>query len=220
MLLDVTLYRSGYDGFFAPNSFLSNAALGQRTYYADSDELITNDAGEGVGVFSSFNLGEATVHGIDASIAFAPVPRFLLQVTGSFIDLTDIEGIDIDSANGRPDIARTTEASSLNAPPYALSLQATARELRGGEASASVRWVAGYAFAAGINVGTIPSFATLDLDASWRTPLPSVRILLGVRNLVACVEDRTCGFDRRHIEMVNMPAIGTIFTAGVRVHRE
>jgi iron complex outermembrane receptor protein len=85
----------------------------------------------------------------------------------------------------------------------------------------------------------IPTFGALDASLSARIPrLPGTMLSLSVANLFSCTaesityatgtvpansqlaaEDRKCGFNRQHIEMINMPTIGTMVFLGMRVSR-
>ena len=89
----------------------------------------------------------------------------------------------------------------------------------------------------------IPTFGTLDANFSYRLPaaLQATQLNVGVSNLLSCsaenvtfrtravrppalsqpnnliiAEDRGCGFNRTHREMVNMPYIGTMVFVGAR----
>ena len=101
------------------------------------------------------------------------------------------------------------------------------------------RNVNGYYFRSGTNTGVIPTFGTLDLNASLRIErLNNTLINVGVSNLFSCTannvkykagtpqpnmiiesEDRACGTGRKHVEMINMPQIGTMVFVGLRYHR-
>jgi hypothetical protein len=94
----------------------------------------------------------------------------------------------------------------------------------------TARHVTGYNFQSGINVGRIPTFNTVDLNLGYRLPpigeSGSATINLAVTNLFGCrskVEgtesSNSCSFGEKHIEMVNMPEIGTVMFLGVRYHR-
>jgi hypothetical protein len=100
----------------------------------------------------------------------------------------------------------------------------------------TVRYVNGYDFRGGVNFGRIPSFATIDLSATYRIASSPLKVLFQAQNLFACVGGtstppaagisanvpaayvggRQCGFGQSHVEMLNMPAIGAMVFLGLR----
>jgi hypothetical protein len=100
-----------------------------------------------------------------------------------------------------------------------------------------------YYFRSGTNTGVIPTFGTLDASVTVKVPqLQNSLVSLSVANLFSCTgenvrwstptttppsqpnsvlasEDRGCGFDRKHMEMVNMPSIGPMMFLGIRFSR-
>ena len=104
------------------------------------------------------------------------------------------------------------------------------------------RTYVGYYFRSGSNSGVIPTFGTLDANVGYKLPFAAnAQLNVGVNNLFSCTgenptyatptvtapaiaqpnsilasEDRGCGFNRKHIEMINMPAIGTMVFVGMR----
>jgi iron complex outermembrane receptor protein len=101
------------------------------------------------------------------------------------------------------------------------------------------RNVNSYYFRSGSNQGVIPTFGALDASVSVKVPsMQNTLVSLGVNNLFSCTansvtyvagttpansriasQDRGCGFNRKHIEMINMPQIGTMAFLGLRVSR-
>jgi hypothetical protein len=96
--------------------------------------------------------------------------------------------------------------------------------------------VTGYRFRSGINNGFIPTFQTFDVTLSRRLPTIGAQVNLSVQNLFSCsggyhevrvgqvspgtfVKNRHCNFGQRHLEMINMPTIGTMIFLGVRYDR-
>ena len=98
--------------------------------------------------------------------------------------------------------------------------------------------MASYPFRSGVNVGTIPTFGTIDISASYKLPMDGVRLNLSVQNLFSCsggtytpptflsganpgtvTSGHRCGFGESHIEMINMPEIGTMAFLGIRIDR-
>jgi hypothetical protein len=102
----------------------------------------------------------------------------------------------------------------------------------------TVRYVNGYSFLSGINAGRIPTFDTFDFTAGYRVPALNGRFNLSVQNLFSCRSGTSsingwlaatkpliytakseCGFGQKHIEMINMPEIGTMVFVGFRWDR-
>lgn len=217
LFLDVTGYRSKYKNFFSP--------LGNIGVATQNGELVTNDAGVPQLIFTYFNLGRAELRGMDAGLAYAVSPRVTVNGTVSLADLESVEGIDFRLANGEPDVAKNRELSSLNAPTTKWTLGIRGTDLANFNGGAMVRHVNGYSFASGINVGTIPTFTTLDMNLGYQLQRFGNPLLqLSVNNLFTCqsAKDATqsdgCGFRQKHLEMINMPEIGTMVFLGVRVH--
>jgi iron complex outermembrane receptor protein len=107
--------------------------------------------------------------------------------------------------------------------------------LRGGF---TARHVGGYAFTSGVNVGRIPTFSTGDVSLGYALPTLGAHLNLSVQNLVACTGGTStpngwiaagrpatytakseCGFGKKHVEMLNAPALGTMAFLGVRWQR-
>jgi len=132
------------------------------------------------------------------------------------------------------------EATSLNSPQTKWTLGATAKDVGPLTLGATWRNVTDYYFRSGSNTGVIPTFGTLDAQASLKlSSLQNTMLSLGVSNLFSCTaqdvtfktptgaqpnsaiasEERGCGFNRRHVEMINMPEIGPMAFLGVRIQR-
>jgi len=227
VFMDIAGYYSDYENFFSPLTTINLVAAGQTAYIGGSSTPVTGPSGD-QSVLTYFNLGSATVYGLDAGARVLLNPNLSLSGTLSYITLDDIEGIDIRTATGAPDSAKIRELSSLNAPEIKYTFGATMHDVANFDAGLSLRHVDEYRFASGINAGLIPGFTTVDLNASYRLPWFNTSLLLGVNNLFTCVADVEdtpgdeggCGFDEKHIEMINMPAVGTMLYLGARVHRQ
>jgi iron complex outermembrane receptor protein len=102
----------------------------------------------------------------------------------------------------------------------------------------TVRYVNGYNFLSGINNGKIPTFSTFDVTAGYKLPKLGASLNLSVQNLFACrggtstvdgwlaaakplkyTAGQECGLGKKHIEMINMPEIGTMAFLGIRFDR-
>ncbi|HET6762716.1 MAG TPA: hypothetical protein VFH27_03565, partial [Longimicrobiaceae bacterium] len=111
------------------------------------------------------------------------------------------------------------------------------------QGGASLRHVNRYYFRSGINMGQIPNFTGMDFSLGYRMPQYHSLINLNVANAFSCVgnftyasslpatdprrnsdplnknpisEDRSCGFNKRHSEMIKMPEVGTMVFLGVQ----
>jgi iron complex outermembrane receptor protein len=186
-------------------------------------------------VLTYYNLGNAKVYGVDAGLTALLTRHIEARTTLSTVKIDKLTV----PAGASP------EATSLNAPSTKWTVGATARDLGPVTAGLTFRNVNAYYFRSGTNTGVIPTFGTLDANVTVKVPtLQNALVSLSVSNLFSCTgenpryatptvtapaiaqpnsvlasEDRGCGFDRRHIEMINMPAIGTMMFLGVRYNR-
>jgi outer membrane receptor for ferrienterochelin and colicins len=230
LFLDVTGYAATYENFMSPLSFVSFPALG--TFAYQNGQRLVDGGGNAPIALTYFNLGTAKLRGIDAGVNYFVTPTINLRGTYSAIQLRSMEGVDIRDLVGQPDTARIREASTLNAPSDKWTVSANFNEIGhilGGAffGGLTMRHVNSYFFVSGINKGTIPTFTTLDLNAGYRIPrFDNLLVNVGVSNLYTCraedpnapSADGRCGFDKRHVEMINMPSLGTMITIGARYH--
>jgi iron complex outermembrane receptor protein len=224
LFVDVTGYRSKYRDFLSPLSTIAFPALGSRAYV--NGEPVLNESGAEQAVLTYFNLGTAKLVGVDAGIDFAVTPTFTLSSTFSWAELRDIDEIDIRNVLGAPDTARIREASVLNAPELKWTVGGRVTNWHGVNAGLTVRHVDDYFFASGINKGVIPTFTTVDLSLGWRVPgVRGALINANLSNLFVCrggdprttyADEESCGFGKKHAEMINMPELGAMLTVGVR----
>ncbi len=219
LFLDVAAYRAQYQDFLSPLIFIGDQ-LGLvspepiRAYFMDDGAEVGPAT---ILELTYINLGEATIHGTDAGATFALTPRVSLRGTLSWLDLQSREPGDLPAGQ---------EATALNAPDFTWTLGARAVDLGPLNASTTFRSVKGYDFHSGINRGRIPSHATLDAAVGYRIPQINSEITLSAQNLFACGAEESapfgesgetsCGFGQRHVQMVNMPAIGTMVYLGLR----
>jgi iron complex outermembrane receptor protein len=186
-------------------------------------------------VLTYYNLGNAKVSGVDAGLT-ALLTRHL--EARSTLSTVKIDKLTIPAGG-------SLEAASLNAPSTKWTLGATARDLGPVTTGITFRNVNAYYFRSGTNTGVIPTFAGLDANITVKVPsMQNSIVSLSVSNLFSCTgenprwstpavtpptpaqpnsmlasEERGCGFNRKHIEMVNMPAIGPMMFLGVRFNR-
>jgi iron complex outermembrane receptor protein len=220
--IDATGYYSDYKNFLGSLKAINNPyAAGARTFaYDHTGQVITDENDVPQIVLTYRNLGDATIYGTDVGTRFLLTPTVTLSGTMSWITLNSVE-----------ETATDREATALNSTPVKWAVGAEfdriAGPLFGGF---TARHVTGYTFQSGINVGRIPTFNTVDAHLGYRLPpigdSGSATINLSVTNLFGCrskVEgtesSNSCSFGEKHIEMVNMPEIGTIVFLGVRYHR-
>jgi iron complex outermembrane receptor protein len=245
VFLDGTYFRSDYTNFMSPLTVVGNpfatAAAGGPTFASptvnpgntipvNAQGRIVNQAGISPIVLIYYNLGNAKVSGTDLGANFVATRNLDVRATLSTVKIDEL----IAPAGSSP------EATSLNAPTTKWTVGATAKDLGPWSASLTYRNVNAYYFRSGSNTGVVPTFGTVDASVSLKVPqIRNALVSLGVSNLFACTaenvrystptggqpnsviasEDRACGFDRKHVEMINMPEIGTMAFLGVRFTR-
>lgn len=235
LFLDVTGYRSRYQDFLSPLVAIANSLptlpAANRTYAVNGRGEIVNGPGQAALPLIYFNLGRATLRGVDAGLKFYAAENLNLTGTFSWLDLSEVE-----VPAGRE------EATSLNSPNTKWTLGVNHEEfgrILGGSffGGLTARHVNSYYFRSGINMGVVPTFTTLDANVGYRIPRWNSTVQLSVANLFTCraeygygtaqqdplrqapiSKERECGFDKRHLEMINMPEIGTMVFLGVRYH--
>ena len=239
LYFDGTYYHSNYENFLSPLAVIANPFLGATATYAypianpngipvDANGRIVNAAGIAPLTLIYYNTGKATISGVDAGVNFFATDRVELRANLSTVKLSNLEVP-----------AGLEEATALNAPGTTWTLGATAHDMGPVTFGGTFRNVQGYYFKSGSNAGVIPTFGTLDLSLSAHLPqLPNASVNLSVANLFSCSaesityvtgttppnsqiasEERKCGFNRTHGEMINMPSIGTMLFLGMRVSR-
>ncbi|HEV2121416.1 MAG TPA: TonB-dependent receptor, partial [Chloroflexota bacterium] len=238
LFIDVAGYYSRYENFLSPlvviaNPFPSATNPNPTFAYDAKGQLIRNEAGLTPVMLTYFNLGRATIYGTDAGINYFVTPKISLNSTVSLLQVDTVE-----VPAGRE------EATAINAPDTKWTLGANFNEIgRLAEGfffgGLTARHVNSYYFRSGINMGVIPTFSTLDLNAGYRLPRWNTSFNVGVSNLFTCSQkddaaftyaptdplrrsptnkERECGFGVKHHEMINMPAIGTMVFVGARYH--
>ena len=238
LYFDGTYYHSNYENFMSPLAIIGNPFAATKTYASpianpngipvDAQGRIVNAAGITPIALTYYNLGKATISGVDIGANFFATDRTELRGTLSTVKLTNLEvpkGFE--------------EATALNSPGTKWTIGATMRDIGPATAGMTFRNVQGYYFKSGSNQGVIPTFGSLDASLSSRVPgLDGALLSLSVANLFSCTaesftyvaatvpassqlatEERKCGFNRKHNEMINMPAIGTMVFLGMRVSR-
>jgi iron complex outermembrane receptor protein len=239
LYLDGTYYHSDYENFMSPLAVISNPFTGATATYAyptknpngipvDANGRIVNAAGVTPVSLTYFNIGKATISGVDVGANYYATDKLELRGTLSTVKLSNLN---VPTAYA--------EATALNAPGTKWTLGATMRDIGPATAGLTFRNVNAYYFRSGSNQGVIPTFGTLDASVNVKLPeLQYALVSLGLSNLFSCTansvtyvaattpansqiatEDRGCGFNRKHSEMVNMPQIGTMAFLGMRISR-
>ncbi|AHG91265.1 TonB-dependent receptor plug [Gemmatirosa kalamazoonensis] len=247
LYLDATYFRSDYQNFMSPLTIVGNpfAAGGAATWAVPTENpgnhipvnaqgRIVNQANISPIVLIYYNLGNAKVSGTDIGANFVATPHVELRGTVSTVKIDELT-----TPSGA-----SPEATSLNSPTTKWTFGGTARDVGPLTFGATWRNVNAYYFRSGSNQGVVPTFGTLDASVSLKlSTLQNTMLNLGVSNLLSCTaqdvtyvpasklptgaqpnsiidqEDRSCGFNRRHVEMINMPEIGPIAFLGVRFQR-
>ena len=246
LFVDGTYFRSKYKNFMSPLTIIGNPfatpAAGGATFAApltnpgnlipvNAQGNIVNQANVTPIMLTYYNLGDAKVSGVDAGVTALLGDRLEVRSTLSTVKIDDMT---------LPP-GGSLEATSLNSPTTKWTLGATARNIGPVTAGLTFRNVNAYYFRSGTNTGVIPTFGTIDATVSYRLPsqLRDATLQLSVANLFGCTsegvtyltpsggqpnsvmatEHERCGFGRRHVEMINMPEIGTMFFLGMRYSR-
>jgi iron complex outermembrane receptor protein len=236
LFIDAAGYYTKFDKFQSPlviiANFLSPAAAGGPTFAYDAvtgEKMVGKTGGNQIAL-TYFNVGTATVHGADVGVRYLFTPTIDLNATTSLQKVDKITR----KATDPP------EATAFNSPTAKATLGMNFAELMDRRLSYGwlSRWVAGYDFLSGVNIGRIPAFATLDMNVGYRLPAMNARVNLSVQNLFSCrsgqtkpdgwiasgrkqifTADQSCGFGEKHVEMLNSPEIGTMVFLGLRVDR-
>lgn len=219
-LVDVAGYIGDYEDFLSPltvfaNPFGATIFHDEPTvaFFPDGTQVTGEPVGEGGPQIplTYFNIGDADVRGLDLGATFILNPQVHLRGSFSYISLSS------DQAEAGPE----REATALNSPSTKWTLGASLRDFGNLSGGATLRHVNGYRFLSGINAGRIPTHTNLDLSAEYRIGDTGVRVNATVQNLFSCAKDeeadtRNCGIDERHVQMVNMPAVGTMLMVGLK----
>ncbi|MDP1857339.1 MAG: hypothetical protein Q8K82_01640, partial [Gemmatimonadaceae bacterium] len=181
-------------------------------------------------VLTYLNLGNAKLKGMDMGARFILSDRAAMSGTLSLTKLSSVE-------KKPTDPPAVNEATSLNTTPtkwnVGMDFNSAQFNSLGGF---TIRHVTGYNFRSGINAGKIPTFETLDLTFGKRFPSLGAQLNVSFQNIAACSngayellagqaspgtfrKKRKCNLGQRHLEMINMPTIGTMIFVGVRYER-
>ncbi|MEO8192751.1 MAG: TonB-dependent receptor [Gemmatimonadales bacterium] len=235
--VDITGYRSNFKKFMSPLVIIANpltpASAGGPTFAFDAktgDQLTGSLPGSLQIPLTYFNVGDAQITGTDMGLKFLLTPWIALNGTASFQKLDTVK-----AKAGDP-----SEATAFNSPTSKFNVGMDFANLWNNQLRAgfTVRYVNGYHFLSGVNNGKIPTFSTFDFTAGYKLPTLGASINLSVQNLFACRggtstingwiaatrpsiynKKQECGLGKKHIEMINMPEIGTMAFLGIRWDR-
>lgn len=226
LYVDVTGYYARYEHFLGSLKGINNpfsTTAPTVAYDAQGQVIRSNQAGNPAAIVYTYrNLGSAKVRGTDVGLKYLATEHMDVSGTFSWIKLSDVEKNPAD-----------LEATSLNSPSVTWATGADWHDLGNFLGGFTVRHTTKYYFFSGINKGDIPTFTTLDFNLGYKLPafgMPGEAALnLAVNNLYSCrgaytagqmtyvtERDRQCGFGQKHVEMVNMPEVGTMVFLGVR----
>ena len=232
MFLDAVAYRTFFENFMTPLVVIAIPAA--NTFAYQQGQKFTAENGQDQLTLTYLNLGKARIDGTDIGLRFMLTPRAVISGTTSWQHLKDTQVQPGFSA------ATAAEATAFNSPTFKWNIGADLTDVAGTalQAGGNVRHVSGYRFRSGVNFGYIPAFSTVDLSFGYRLPMAGTRLNVNVQNLFACTSGETnpngfiasgresiytpdagCGFGRKHTEMLNMPALGTMVFVGLRWDR-
>ena len=228
LYVDVAGYIASYKSFLSPLVVVANPFAGTFAYNTATNTKYTNAQGAEQIALTYYNLGQATLSGIDAGVRYAVTNK--VNASGSFSVLK------LDSIIQKP--GDPAEATALNSPTMKATVGMDARALPmatfGGF---TLRFVKDYQFQSGVHSGRIPGLLAFDFNVGKRIT-SGTTVNLSVQNLFACTSGGStppiylnaalpskytpgwgCGLGRKHIELLNMPALGSMAFLGVRFDR-
>jgi iron complex outermembrane receptor protein len=228
LYVDVAGYVARYKAFLSPLVVVANPFAGTFAYNTATNTKYLGLTNNEQIALTYFNLGKATLSGIDAGLRF--VVNSKVNASGTFSVMK------MDSIIAKP--GDPAEATSLNSPTMKFTAgmdghDGPFRTLGG----FSVRFVKDYQFLSGSHNGRIPGLLTLDVNVGKRiTDYATVNV--SVQNLATCTSGTTtpgawlaatipstynrgwgCGLGRKHMELLNMPSIGSMAFIGLRIDR-
>ena len=228
LFLDAAYYQSRYTDFISPLVAINAHLTGTFAYDASGTRIVSPNGAQTV--LTYLNLGKARLRGADIGARWLLSERVAASGTLSLTDLTRVD-------RKPTDPAAVAEATALNTTPVkwnaGMEFTDPGSNTFGGF---TVRHVTGYNFRSGINAGVIPTFETLDLNFGKRLPAIGAQLNVSLQNLASCrsgyyelrqaqsspgtlIKKRNCNFGQRHLEMINMPEIGTMVFVGLRYER-
>lgn len=226
--IDAALYRSHYERFISPLISINSHLVGSFAYDAAGTRITSLNGPQSV--LTYINLGSADATGGDFSARYIATEHIAASATVSFTDLTRAN-------RASPDTSASAEATSLNTSPVRWNARVDFSDTKTRtRLGFLVRHATGFTFRSGVNAGLIPTYEALDANASMRLPSLGAQLNVSVQNIVACragsyelrltqtspgtlVPRHKCDIGLRHIEMINMPEVGTMIFIGLRYER-
>lgn len=229
LFVDVTAWHSTFVNFISGGLVVANplAATPTWAYDAGTGERFNDANGNPIRVQSNYNLGEGIADGLDLGARYYLTDYVALSSVMSFTRL--------DTIKTKPTDPRDAGRFNTSSNRISVSLETTElpRHVTG---AVTVRYVNGYMFRSGVIWGQLPSFGTLDLSASYRMPSGATTLTIQAQNIAGCVSGYStppttgisanamasytsrysCRFGQKHVEQLNMPAIGPVLLVGVR----
>lgn len=228
LYVDVAGYVARYKSFLSPLVVVANPFAGTFAFNSATDTKYLGLTNNEQIALTYFNLGEATLSGVDMGVRYVVTDKINASGTMSLLKL--------DSIIVKP--GDPPEATALNSPTVKVTAGMDGRDLPfrtfGGF---TFRYVKDYQFLSGVHNGRIPGLLAFDINAG-RQLRPGLALNVSVQNLFACTSGTTtppaflnaalpatyrrgwgCGLGREHIELLNMPAIGAMTFIGLRFDR-
>ncbi len=230
LYIDVAGYVAKYESFLSPLVVVSNylATTPTYSYNAKTGTKYVNAAGADQIALTYFNLGKATLSGVDLGLKYVVNNHFNVSGTMSALKLDSII----------PKAGDPAEATALNSPgvkaTFGGDLHDLPQQMFGGF---TFRFVKDYRFLSGVHNGRIPGIATFDFSVGKQLA-KGTYLNFSMQNLFTCTSGVTtppaflnaalqssyqkgwgCGIGRKHIELLNMPAIGAMGFLGLRFDR-
>lgn len=228
LYIDVAGYVARYKAFLSPLVVVANPFAGTFAYNAKTNVKYLGMTNNEQIALTYFNLGEATLSGIDAGLRYVVNEKVSLSATTSLLKLDSII----------PKTGDPAEATALNAPSLKATAGMDARNMAFNTMGGfTLRFVKDYQFMSGAHVGRIPGIFTFDFNAGKKIG-DYATLTFAMSNLFTCTSGTTtagawvaatvpstytrgwgCGLGRKHIEILDMPAIGSMATIGIRIDR-
>ncbi|MCA0377530.1 MAG: TonB-dependent receptor [Gemmatimonadetes bacterium] len=228
LYLDVAGYVARYKAFLSPLVIVANPFAGTFAYNAKTDVKYLGMTNNEQIALTYFNLGKATLSGIDAGLRYVVSERVNASATMSLLKLDSII----------PKAGDPAEATALNAPSFKATAGMDSRDMGFGTMGGfTVRFVKDYQFLSGAHNGRIPGIVTFDFNVGKKIA-DVATLTFAMSNLFTCTSGTStpgawvaatvpsvysrgwgCGLGRKHIEILDMPAVGSMATIGIRIDR-
>jgi iron complex outermembrane receptor protein len=180
LYVDVAGYRSSFRDFISPSVVIANPTLATApttAYNHKTGAKYTDESGSPQIALTNFNLGEATITGVDAGLKYYLADRVVASANLSFVKLDTIKSKPTDPP----------EATALNSPSSRITAGMDFTDYPARTTSGfSIRYVNAYDFRSGVNYGRVPPFGALDLNATYRPRGSRATVTLQAQNVFVC----------------------------------